>query len=159
MPSRLQFDIKQSKPFTSLRLEVLPQLARTAAVLTHAWEQHLRRFGITLTQFNVLRILRGAGEDGMCRHEIASRLITPVPDVSRLLDRMVLAGLVTRTRGSFDRRMVKACITEAGLAVLSELDQTAPSMAEQQLAHLSDDQIRTLIDLLESARYPQAAAL
>ncbi len=159
MPSRLHLEIKQSRPFTSLRLELYPQLARTTAVLTHAWEQHLRSFGITLTQFNVLRILRGAGEDGMCRHEIASRLVTPVPDVSRLLDRMVRASLVTRTRGIADRRMVKACITREGLAVLSELDQIAPSMAEQQLAHLSDDQIRTLIDLLEMARYPQTEPL
>ena len=106
----------------------------------------------------MLRILRGAGEAGLCRHEIASRLITPVPDVSRLLDRMVLAGLVTRTRGLSDRRMVKACITLPGLALLGELDRTTPGMAEKQLGHLSDDQVRMLIDLLESARYPQTAA-
>ncbi len=159
MASRLQVEIKQSRPFTSLRLELLPQLARTAAVLTHAWEQHFRSCGITLTQFNVLRILRGAGEGGLCRHEVASRLVTPVPDVSRLLDRMVRAGLVTRTRGVADRRMVKACITRQGLAILGELDQSAPALAEEQLAHLSDDQIRTLIALLETVRYPHAASL
>jgi DNA-binding MarR family transcriptional regulator len=113
MVSRLQQEIKQTKPFSSLKQEVLLSIARTAAVLQHASEQALKAHGITLTQYNVLRILRGAGEKGLCRHEIASRLITPVPDVSRLLDRMVRAGLVTRTRDKHDRRLVASCITHA----------------------------------------------
>ena len=132
------------------------QLTRTTAVLTHRWEQHLRPHGITLTQFNVLRILRGAGEGGLCRHQVASRLVTPVPDVTRLLDRMVRAGLVTRGRVDSDRRVVKTCITPAGLHVLRELDVSAPSIAEEQLAHLSEEEVDTLNRLLEAIRYPPA---
>ena len=154
MPSRLQDEIKQSRPFGSLRQEAFLQIARSAAVLTHSWEQALRRHGMTLTQYNVLRILRGAGPDGLCRHEVSSRLITQVPDVSRLLDRMMRAGLVTRSRGTRDRRMIKACITDAGLALLAELDQPVQTHVDQLLAHMPDGDLRTLIHLLETARAP-----
>ena len=152
MSSRLQEELKQNKPFGSLRQEALLAMARTTAVLTHAWEQALRRHGITLTQYNVLRILRGAGSSGLCRHGVASRLVTPVPDVSRLLDRMMRAGLVTRTRGTEDRRIVQACITARGLALLAKLDLPSYTVADAQLAHMPDDDLRTLIQLLETAR-------
>ncbi len=153
----LQDEIKQSRPFGSLRQEAFLQLARSAAVLTHVWEQAIRSYGITLTQYNVLRILRGAGPGGLCRHEVASRLITQVPDVSRLLDRMMRAGHVTRSRGIQDRRMVKACITPSGLALLAELDEPAHTLVDQQLAHMPDHDLRTLIDLLDAARNPPAS--
>ncbi len=152
MSSRLQSEIKQTRPFGSLRQEVLLQMARTTAILTHAWEQALRIHGITVTQYNVLRILRGAGARGLCRHEVASRLITQVPDVSRLLDRMMRAGLVTRTRDVEDRRLVNACITPQGLTILSALDAPSQSIADEQLAHVPDEELRTLIRLLESVR-------
>jgi len=152
MASLLQDEIKQTKPFKSLRQEALLQMARSTAVLLHAWEQSLRIHGITLTQYNVLRILRGAGDAGLCRHAIASRLITQVPDVSRLLDRMTTAKLVTRTRNSEDRRLVKACITEKGLSILSDLDAPSYVLIDQSMAHMSDDEIKTLIHLLERAR-------
>jgi DNA-binding MarR family transcriptional regulator len=152
MASRLQSEIKQSKPFASLRQEALLSMARTTAVLTHAWEQSLRKHDITLTQYNVLRILRGAGPNGLCRHEVASRLVTQVPDVSRLLDRMMRAGVLTRTRDTTDRRMVKACITEEGLQILSQLDAPSYAVADKQLAHMSEDDLHKLIQLLETAR-------
>ncbi len=152
MKSSLQEEIKQSKPFQSLRQEAVLSLARTASLLTHAWEQCLRPYGITFTQYNVLRILRGAGVTGLCRHAIASRLVTQVPDVSRLLDRMVLAGLVTRTRDGADRRLVQAAITDKGLAVLSELDVPSYRLVDEQLAHMPDEDLRLLIQFLETAR-------
>jgi DNA-binding MarR family transcriptional regulator len=154
MSSRLQREIKQAKPFGSLRQEVLLQMARTTAILVHAWEQALRVHGITLTQYNVLRILRGAGSEGLCRHEVASRLITQVPDVSRLLDRMMKAGLVTRTRDVGDRRLVNACITPQGLSLLEQLDAPSHTLVDNQLAHMSDVELRVLIELLETARSP-----
>ncbi|HEY0786075.1 MAG TPA: hypothetical protein VGD62_09400, partial [Acidobacteriaceae bacterium] len=80
MSTQLQRELKQSKPFSSLRHEVLLALARTSALLMHAFEQALKVHGITPTQYNVLRILRGAGPTGLCRYEIGDRLITPVPD-------------------------------------------------------------------------------
>ena len=154
MTSRLQHELKQTRPFSNPRLELVVQLARTNALLVHQWEQHLRPHGITLTQFNVLRILRGAGESGLCRHEVADRLVTPMPDASRLLDRMVRAGLVTRTRNATDRRMVKTCITARGLAILQELDGSSLSVADRQFAHLSSEDVGQLIRLLEKVRYP-----
>ncbi len=158
MSNGLQHEIKQTKPFDSPRQEAFIQMARTTAVLTHAWEQALRIQGITLTQYNVLRILRGAGEEGLCRHEVGARLVTQVPDVSRLLDRMMRGGLVTRTRGVADRRMVKARITERGLAILHHLDVPSHTIIENQLAHLSDAEIQQLIQLLEAARAPHSAS-
>jgi DNA-binding MarR family transcriptional regulator len=152
MASRLQHELKQRKPFASLRQEVMLSMARTSAILTHAFEQALKAHGITPTQYNVLRILRGAGREGLCRYEIADRLITPVPDVSRLLDRMGAAGLLTRERALSDRRLVVACITPKGLAVLEALDAPSQAIIEAQMQHLSDEQLLVLRDLLDLAR-------
>ncbi len=157
MCSRLQVELKQSKPFSSLRQEAFLQMARTTAMLTHGWEHALRGHGITLTQYNVLRILRGAGERGLCRHEVSSRLVTQVPDVSRLLDRMMRGGLVTRARDKEDRRMVNACITDKGLSLLQELHLPSKVLVDDQLAHLTDAQVQLLIELLEAARIPAGA--
>jgi DNA-binding MarR family transcriptional regulator len=154
MVSRLQQEIKQTKPFSSLKQEVLLSIARTAAVLQHASEQALKAHGITLTQYNVLRILRGAGEKGLCRHEIASRLITPVPDVSRLLDRMVRAGLVTRTRDKHDRRLVASCITHSGLELLDRLDSPMLELTSQQFRSMEREELEKLLRLLDRARDP-----
>jgi DNA-binding MarR family transcriptional regulator len=155
MPSRLQAEIKQNKPFDSLRVEVILQLARTTAVVNHHWEQFLRVHGITATQYNVLRILRGAGSLGLCRHEVASRMLTVVPDVSRLLDRMTRLGMITRNRDPEDRRLVKSCITEKGLGLLRELDAPSLTAADAQLAHMSEANLQQLIELLEVARAPE----
>ena len=152
MTSRLQQEIKQTKPFASLEMEVLLSLARTAALLQHSMEHALKEHGITLTQYNVLRILRGAGEAGLCRHEIACRLITPVPDVSRLLDRMVRAALVTRSRSKSDRRLVASCITDGGLRLLDRLDAPSRELTLYQLEHMSREDLQQLLRLLEVAR-------
>ena len=127
-------------------------VARTSAVLMHALEQAFKTHGITPTQYNVLRILRGAGPEGLCRYEIAERLITPVPDVSRLLDRMTAAGLLTRERVLTDRRLVVACITRKGLATLDALDGPSQELVEGRMRHLDDAQLVALRDLLDLAR-------
>jgi DNA-binding MarR family transcriptional regulator len=155
MVSRLQQELKQTKPFPSLEAEVLLSDARTAAVLQHATEQALKAHGVTLTQYNVLRILRGSGEQGLCRHEIAARLVTPVPDVSRLLDRMVRAGLVTRARDKQDRRLVASCITPCGLALLARIDAPLRELTSRQLEHMHKEQLEQLLGLLEIARSPE----
>jgi DNA-binding MarR family transcriptional regulator len=152
MVSRLQQELKQRKPFASLREEVLLSIARTSAVLTHSFEQALKTHGITPTQYNVLRILRGAGPGGLCRYEIGDRLITPVPDVSRLLDRMAAAGMLTRERSHTDRRLVVACITPKGLASLQALDLPSQQIIDAQMSHMSDEQLLALRDLLDTAR-------
>ena len=158
MSSRLQDELQQTRPFGSIRQEVLLQLARSSAVLTHEWEHYLRRYGITATQYNVLRILRGAGDAGLSRHAIGTRMVTRVPDVSRLLDRMTAAGLVTRARGIDDRRKVNARITPKGLSLLTELDEPSLRVPEERLAHMSDEAVRQLIALLEETRAAHAIA-
>ena len=94
MGSKLQDEIKQVKPFADVRQETWLNLQRTAALLTHFFEQKLRPYGLSPTQYNVLRILRGAGGDGLCQADIGDRLVAQVPDVPRILDRMEKAGWV-----------------------------------------------------------------
>lgn len=152
MVSRLQQELKQRKPFASLRHEVLLSIARTSAVLTRTFDQALKAHGITPTQYNVLRILRGAGSGGLCRYEIGDRLLTHVPDVSRLLDRMAVAGLLTRERSHTDRRLVVACITPKGMSTLEALDLPSRDIIDGQMKHMTDDQLLALRDLLDLAR-------
>ncbi len=152
MASQLQQELKQRKPFASLREEILLSLARTSALLSHTFEQALKQRGISGTQYNVLRILRGAGPEGLCRYEIGDRLVAPVPDVSRLLDRMESTGLITRERALTDRRLVVACITRKGLELLQSLDAPSAELIEMQMPHMTEAQLLALRDLLELAR-------
>jgi DNA-binding MarR family transcriptional regulator len=150
--SDLRAELKQTKPFRSLGHEAHLSIVRTAAVLEHEMETRLKPFGITATQYNVLRILRGAGADGLCRNEVRERLVRPVPDVTRLLDRLEEQALIVRTRGGSDRRFVTTTITRAGLKVLGELDGTVDEVHDQQFAHLDERRLRTLIELLAAVR-------
>lgn len=152
MTSRLQDEIKQTRPFATLEQEALLSIERTAAVLGHQLAEALKPHGITPTQYNVLRILRGAGEAGLCRHEVRDRLVAQVPDVTRLLDRLETAGLIIRQRESDDRRYVTTRITPAGLALLEELDSGICQIHRNQLGHLGEERLRDLIDLLAAAR-------
>lgn len=148
----LQHEIQQTKPFPSLEAEAALSVARTAAVLGSELSEVLKLHNLTPTQYNVLRILRGAKENGLCRHEVGDCLVTPVPDVTRLLDRLEEAGLVNRTRNPEDQRQVKARITLRGLDLLAQLDGIIDDLHRRQLGHMSEAQIRTLIDLLSIAR-------
>src|SRR5687768_17850165 len=138
MPSRLQAEIKQTKPFASLEQEAILSLLRTAAVVDHATEEALRPFGVTGTQFNVLRILRGAGDAGLCGREIGERMISRVPDVPRLLERLEKAGLISRERDPNDRRHVTARISAAGLELLNAVGTVSTPM-EQRFKRLTHD--------------------
>ncbi len=152
MPTSIQAELKQRKPFRTLEEEAMVSLARTAALLEHAGADALRPHGLTPTQYNVLRILRGAEPDGLGRNEVRDRLIAPVPDATRLLDRLVEMGLVVRTRGGEDRRVVVARITRAGLDLLAELDGVVEGLHRRQLGHLSQRKLRALVNLLAEAR-------
>ena len=154
MPPSLQDEIKQTKPFASLEQEALLSVERTAAVLMHRFADILKAFDITPTQYNVLRVLRGAGPDGLCRNQVRDRLISQVPDVTRLLDRMEEAGLVARERDSADRRLVTTRVTRQGLSLLSRLDAPVVEAHERALGHMTSAQLRSLIDLLALARSP-----
>ena len=108
--------------------------------------------GLSMTQYNVLRILRGAGTAGLCRNEIGERLISRTPDVTRLLDRMETAGLVSRARSTEDRRLVNTVLTAKGRRLVDELDDDVARAHEGLLGHLTKAQLRTLVDLLALAR-------
>src|SRR6201994_3289508 len=120
--SSLATTLKQNRPFVSLEQEVYLSILRTASELSYAVDQFFRPFDITPSQYNVLRILRVAGADGLCRNEISERMVTATPDMTRLLDRMEKAGWVTRERAEEDRRQVSTHITKSGIALLEKLE-------------------------------------
>lgn len=152
MPSQLQTELKQQKPFESLEQEAGLSIKRTAAEMDYQVSEVLKPSGITPTQYNALRILRGAGGEGLCRNEIRDRLIARVPDATRLLDRLEDMGLVVRARGGEDRRYVTTRITRAGLDLLDELHDRMLALGKQQLGHLEPGKLRMLIDLLGEVR-------
>ncbi|CAN5319638.1 MarR family transcriptional regulator [soil metagenome] len=148
----LKDELKQTRAFRSLEQEALLSIERTAAVLGYAFAEELKAYDLTPTQYNVLRILRGAGETGLCRHEVRARLIAPVPDVTRLLDRMESAELIERERDSQDRRLVRTRITKRALGLIAKLDEPMEEIHQRQLGHMSKADLRRLVGLLEEAR-------
>lgn len=152
MKSSLRAEIKQERPFASLEQEVHLNLERTAAVLTHAFAEALKPFDVTPTQYNVLRILRGAGPAGLCRNDVRDRMVSQVPDVTRLMDRLEEAGMIERERSTADRRQVASRITQKGLDLLAALDGPVVAIHREQFGHMSEAQLRTLSELLELAR-------
>jgi len=155
MGTELKREIKQTAPFPSQEVEAFLNLLRTTSQLEHGLAEGLKPHGLTPTQYNVLRILRGAGEEGLCRNEVQERMLTPVPDVTRLLDRLEDAGHVRRARDTRDRRYVIARITDQGLNLLAELDEPVQRLHHRQLGHLSEVELERLSELLEKARSPE----
>ena len=152
MSPTLQEDLRQTRPFSSLQQEAYLSIVRTTSALTDRVEDLLKPYGISATQYNVLRILRGAGDGGLCRNELRDRMLTRMPDMTRLLDRMEEAGLVTRSRERDDRRMVLTQITAKGRELLSALDRPMTDLHRDQLARLTEEQLQALIGLLTAIR-------
>jgi DNA-binding MarR family transcriptional regulator len=152
MPKSIQAELKQRKPFRTLEEEASVSLARTAALIEYAAAGVLRDYGLTPTQYNVLRILRGAEPEGLGRNEVRERLVFKVSDATRLLDRLEETGLVARTRGGEDRRLVMARITPKGLDLLAPLDREIERFHRQKLGHMGQRKLRTLLNLLAEAR-------
>jgi len=130
---------------------VFLDLLRTTDMLSRGLVQVLKVEELSSTQYNVLRILRGAGE-GLACGEIASRMITRDPDVTRLLDRLEKRGLISRCRETEDRRTVRARIAPEGLTVLARLDETVQAAHRQQLGHLGRERRLALTELLRLCR-------
>ncbi|MFN8670116.1 MAG: MarR family transcriptional regulator [Gemmatimonadaceae bacterium] len=152
MTPALRHELRQRKPFTSLCQEAFLNISRTETVLVDAMERVLKPHGLAMTQYNVLRMLRGAGDEGLCRNEIRDRLISRMPDVTRLLDRMEVSGLVSRVRSDEDRRLVRTTLTRRGRALVDRLDAEVDAEHARQLGHLTREQLQTLIELLTIAR-------
>ena len=137
------------------RQEAHVSLIRAGAMLRDDMEQMLKPHGLTDQQYNVLRILRGAGAGGLCRNEIRDRMLNRSSDMTRLLDRMEAAGLVQRSREVEDRRMVLTRITDHGLSLLASLDDIATREQECRLQALDESQIATLLELLRTVQQPK----
>jgi DNA-binding MarR family transcriptional regulator len=152
MAKRLREEIQQPKPFESLEQEAVLNMLRTADVLLQRIAAVLKPFNLSHSQYNVLRILRGAGPEGLACREIGERMITRDPDITRLLDRLEARGLLTRTRDQRDRRVITARITSEGRSLVDALDQPIAEIDRQPLQHLGEQRLRTLIQLLELAR-------
>ena len=152
MAGRLKREIKQTKPFGSLQEEVVLSMLRTADHLAVPMNDVLREAGLSLSQYNILRILRGAGEDGLPCGEITERMVRRDPDLTRLLDRMEARGLVARSRGTTDRRVVRATIANEGRRLLDSLDEPIRKATRQRLAHMSAAKLNELCELLEETR-------
>jgi DNA-binding MarR family transcriptional regulator len=152
LANRILEELKQTRPFEDRRQEASLNILRTADVLKRGLDLQLKRHGITSAQYNVLRILRGAGERGLHCGGIAERMISAEPDVTRLLMRMERLGLLTRRRDGSDRRVVTALATQRGLQVLDELEEPLRELQQRQFALLRDDEIDALISGLEKVR-------
>ena len=148
----IQAEIQQTKPFSSLEDEALVALHRTADRLHWRFSELLKAHGLSPTQYNALRILRGAGDAGRACSEIAERMINRDPDITRLVDRLERRGLVVRSREGRDRRVITTRITPAGLELLRTLDGPVEEFNRKMLGPLGEQQLQTLIRLLESAR-------
>src|SRR5215218_8519756 len=121
--SALQAEIVQRRPFHSIRAEVAVSILRTAALIERHFAQVVASSGITVQQYNVLRILRGAGSEGLPTLVIRDRMIHAAPGITRLLDKLEKAGLARRERTASDRRQVFCYITDQGRAIVDELDE------------------------------------
>ena len=149
---KLKNAIKQKRPFTSVQEEVLLALARTADQLSVPMHDVLRQAGLSSSQYNVLRILRGSAGEPLPCGEIAERMVRRDPDLTRLLDRLEKGGLVTRSRGTDDRRVVRAAITDEGLELLESLDAPIEESVRKALAHVPVARLKVLLEILEEAR-------
>ena len=152
MTTGLRAELKQGKPFASLEEEVFLSALRTADQLLWGEIELLRAAELTFPQYNVLRILRGAGADGVSCSEIAARMVTRDPDITRLLDRLEGRALVARGRDARDRRVIVPRITKKGLELLAGLDEPIARVHKDQLKHMNRADLRRLADLLERAR-------
>jgi DNA-binding MarR family transcriptional regulator len=148
----LQAELKQKVPFSSREQEAYLSLLRTTDALQSSVEARLKEFGLTGTQYNALRILRGAGAEGLPCSEVGERMITRDPDITRLLDRLQKRGLVERIRCKCDRRVVYGKITVAGLKLLRELDEPLEKHGREMLKHVGQAKLKQLIELLEKVR-------
>jgi DNA-binding MarR family transcriptional regulator len=154
MPGRLARDIKQSKPFHSERQEAFFNLLRTTEHLAREASHILKEQDLSQTQYNVLRILKGAGDAGLPCSEIGNRLVSHDPDVTRLIDRLEKRALVSRNRDSSDRRVILIRLTPTGQTLVEscDADRRLDAVLAPHFARLAPGECQTLITLLENLR-------
>jgi DNA-binding MarR family transcriptional regulator len=148
----LKAEIEQSIPFASAEEEALLNLVRTSDRISRVMQRTIRPWGVTATQYNVLRILRGAGSEALTCSEIGERMLTADPDITRLLRRLKTLKLIRQHRDRQDRRVVRTEIAESGLRLLEEMDPVVKRAPKELLGHMSAQEIAELTRLLERAR-------
>lgn len=153
---RLEEEIRQSTPVAEPAERALLNLLRSAALLGQEHARFLKPHGLTPAQYNALRILRGSHPDALPCGEVGARLVAPVPDVTRLLDRLAARGLVRRDRDPVDRRVVRVGVTPDGLALLSAIDGPLAAWTRGLFGGLDAREVESLSRLLERARTPAA---
>lgn len=151
MPS-IRSEIKQQRPFPSAQQEAVVALMRTADIVRRIVGQIVEPRGITVQQYNVLRILRGAGKEGLLTLEIAERMIEQTPGITRLVDRLETKKLVERERSSTDRRCVYCCITAAGLDLLARLDAPVQEASAGCFESFNKRDLAALVESLDRVR-------
>ena len=148
---KLQHELKKKQPFTALEQEAALSIVRTSDQLQIRFARLLREHGLTPSQYNVLRILRGEGKP-LPILEIASRTITVVPGITGLVDRLEQAGYVNRLRCEQDRRIIYVALTDQGIDALARLDEPIEILERRLLGRLSQSELKELIQLLEKVR-------
>jgi MarR family transcriptional regulator, 2-MHQ and catechol-resistance regulon repressor len=149
--SRLQREVKKKEPFASLAQEATLNLARTSDLVAIQFERLFRDFGLTPSQYNILRILRGESKP-MPILDIAARTVTVVPGITGLIDRLEKAKFVQRRRCTEDRRVIFVEILPKGLETLGRLDKPVMELHEDVMSRLSEADLQKLIRLLERVR-------
>lgn len=157
MTNELQQELGKKHPFELPEQEAALNIARTHDYLSQQFDRLFAEHGVSAPQYNVLRILRGTGGAGLCCQEIASKMVTRMPDITRLVDRLEQGQLVQRNRTAQDRRMVLVKITHAGLKLLKAIDQPVLALHKQMLGHMSRSELDAMNRLLAKARRPPAA--
>jgi MarR family transcriptional regulator, 2-MHQ and catechol-resistance regulon repressor len=148
---KLQHELKKKRPFQSPQQEALLNIFRTGDQLQIRLARLLRHHGLTPSQYNVLRILRGEGKP-LPILEIASRTITVVPGITGLVDRLEQAGFANRVRCEQDRRVIYVALAESGSQILAKLDEPLIELHNKLLGQLSSSELKELIRLLEKVR-------
>lgn len=141
-----------SRPFSSRSQEVVLSLLRTTDLVRRRFEQVVEPAGVTLQQYNVLRILRGAGEEGLPTLEVAERMVEQTPGITRLVDRLERKGWVVRQRCDRDRRRVYCTITPAGTRLLDDLEPAVQGAGDHVLEGLGEQALDNLVGLLDRVR-------
>lgn len=150
----LREEIEQTRPFSSLQEEALLSIFVTGDLLSRGLNGMLRSYDLTLPQYNVLRILRGAGPEGLPLMTVARRMLVRYPNVTRLTDRLEAEGLMRRERSTKDRRVVRACITEAGLDVLAKINGRIDHTTVELMRGAVPGDLSELVRILETLRVP-----
>lgn len=148
----LKTEIAQERPFASVEEETLLNVMRTADCVQRAFQRATREWGVTSTQYNVLRILRGAHPSGLTCTAIGSRMITADPDITRLLSRLKNLKLIRQQRDRHDRRVLWTHISDSGLELLRQMDPVVTRTPKELLGHLTESELAELTRLLELAR-------